>query len=159
MGKGLPWNGSSGSDAPVTFLPLTLDAVWPSVASSTNYDSTDPHSITYEIIGPRIFRLEYYFLDTNGSLLTFPASWTTFPTVNFDGIAAVVVAIATIDPKSKVLLSTSQLDTLRQRLPDYNGEGPGGLIASWQAILDQTTDMPRPAISGVRLYERYFSFK
>jgi hypothetical protein len=159
MGKGLPWNGSSGSDAPVTFLPLTIDSIWPAVASSATYDSTDPHSITYEIIGPQIFRFEYYFLDSNGSLLMFPSGWTSSSSINLDSVAAIVVAIAVIDPKSKVLLSTAQIDTLRQRLSDYNGEPPGDFVANWQSILDQITDMPRSAISGVRLYERYFSLK
>jgi hypothetical protein len=32
----------------------------------------------------------------------------------------------------------------------------GDLLNQWQTALNGTTDMPRPAISAVRLYERYF---
>ena len=32
----------------------------------------------------------------------------------------------------------------------------GELLSTWQTALDGITDMPRPAISGIRLYERYF---
>ena len=71
--------------------------------------------------------------------------------------AAIVVAIAVIDPKSKALLSNSQIVTLAESLPDYaSGWGPGELLAQWQSALDSTTNMPRPAISGIRLYERLF---
>jgi hypothetical protein len=34
--------------------------------------------------------------------------------------------------------------------------GPGELLTQWQSTLDGITDMPRHALSGVRLYERYF---
>ena len=33
---------------------------------------------------------------------------------------------------------------------------PGQLRAQWQNKLDGITNLPRPAISGIRLYERYF---
>lgn len=159
MGKGLVWNGSSGSDASLTFLPRTIDGDWPSVSSSTDYDSTDPHAITYEIVGPQIFRFEYYYLDSSGALVAYPASWTSLSLINLDSISAIVVAVAVIDPKSNVLLSAAQVEALGHRLPDYNGEAPGELIARWQNILDHITDMPRPAIAGIRLYERYFTVK
>ena len=78
-------------------------------------------------------------------------------TVAIKDVAAIVVAIAIIDPKSKVLLSNSQIATLVESLPDYaSGWGPGELLAQWQSALDSITNMPRPAISGIRLYERSF---
>jgi hypothetical protein len=72
-------------------------------------------------------------------------------------VAAVAVAIAVIDPKSKALLTDSQIAVLADRLPDFSsGWGPGELLARWQSALDGVTNMPRSAISGIRLYERYF---
>jgi hypothetical protein len=73
-------------------------------------------------------------------------------------VAAIVVAIAVIEPKSKVLLSNDQIATLVGTLPDFiTGWAPGQLLAQWQAALDANTlGLPRPAISSIRLYERYF---
>lgn len=158
MGKGLDWNGSSTTSMPVVFLPLTIHGTWPSVASSSAYDDTDPAKRTYEIIGPQVFRFEYYYLEkTTGNLVAYPAAWTSLPVVAIKDAAAIVVAIAVIDPKSRVLLSDSQIATLVESLPDYaSGWGPGELLAQWQSALDGITNMPRPAISGIRLYERCF---
>ena len=158
MGKGLDWNGASSTNIPVVFRPLTLHGTWPSVASSSTYDDTDPAKRTYEIIGPQVFRFEYYYFEkATGNLVAYPAAWTSLSAAAIKDAAAIVVAIAVIDPKSKVLLSNSQVATLVESLPDYvSGLRPGELLAQWQSVLDNITNMPRPAISGIRLYERCF---
>jgi hypothetical protein len=158
MGKGLDWNGTSPTSIPVVFLPLTLHGAWPSVASSSAYDDPDTTRRTYEIIGPQVFRFEYYYLEkATGNLVAYPMAWTSLSAVTAKDAAAIVVAIAVIDPRSKVLLSNSQIATLGESLPDYaSGWGPGELLARWQSALDSITNLPRPAISGIRLYERYF---
>jgi hypothetical protein len=159
MGKGLDWNGASPTSTPVVFLPFTIHATWPSMASSSAYDDTDPAKRTYEIIGPQVFRFEYYYLEkATGTLVAYPSAWNSLSTVSIKDVAAIVVAVAVIDPKSKVLLSDSQIATLAGMLPDYAaGLGPGELLARWQSALDSITNMPRPAISGIRLYERCFN--
>jgi prepilin-type N-terminal cleavage/methylation domain-containing protein len=158
MGKGLDWNGASPANIPIVFLPFTLHGTWPSVASSSAYDDSDPTKRTYETIGPQVFRFEYYYLEkVTGSLVKYPATWTTLSAVATKDAAAIVVAIAVIDPKNKVLLSASQIATLGESLPDYaSGWGPGELLARWQSALDSITNIPRPAISSIRLYERSF---
>ena len=158
MGKGLDWNGASPVSTPVVFLPLTLHGTWPSVASSSGYDETDVAKRTYEIIGPQVFRFEYYFVEkTTGRLVVYPAAWTSLSAVAIKDAAAIVVGIAVIDPKSKALLSNSQIATLVAALPDYaSGWGPGELLTQWRSALDGIIDMPHPAISGIRLYERCF---
>jgi hypothetical protein len=70
-------------------------------------------------------------------------------------VAAVIVNIAVIDSKSRVLLTDAQITTLANNLSDYNGQAPGVLRSNWQTYLDGITSLPRPAISGIRLYERY----
>jgi hypothetical protein len=83
-------------------------------------------------------------------------------------VAAIVVAIAMIDPKSKVLLTDSQISALATSLIDWGTTSclgcptqtqwqtaPGLLKAQWQNTLDAITSLPRPAISGIRVYERY----
>jgi len=158
MGKGLDWNGSS--TASVLFLPMTIDAptAWPSVASGSMYDSTDPTQVTYEVIGPQVFRFEYYFIQkSSGALVQYPPAWTASTTVKISDVSAIIVAIAVIDPQSQVLLSSSQLATLAGNLPDYNQSmGPGQLLAQWESVVENTTNLPRPALAGIRFYERCF---
>jgi type II secretory pathway pseudopilin PulG len=152
MGKGLVWNGISLTDTPVVFMPLTIGVspasplgTWPAATSSSAFDAA------YEVIGPQVFRLEYcYLLRTNGSLSITPPG-------DVSGIAAIIVDIAVIDSKSKVLLTNAQITSLAGQLSDYAANMvPGQLRNSWQNTLNANTILPRPALSGVRLYERFF---
>jgi prepilin-type N-terminal cleavage/methylation domain-containing protein len=154
MSKGLVWNGVSTTDTPIVFLPLTISGTWPAATSS----AADPQG-DYELIAPYVFRFEYYYLLKNGSFSVTP--WNTSAghssVSGMQDVSAISVCIAAIDPKSRVLISDSQLTTLMGRLPDFAASTtPGGLLNQWQSALDGTTDMPRPAIQGVRIYERYF---
>jgi len=155
LGKGLVWNGVSTTDIPLVFLPLTIAATWP---YATNQNS-DP---AYEVIGPDVFRFEYcYLLSSNPSLGTSnqltAGPWSSTDTFSVKDVAAIVVAIAVIEPKSKVLLTNDQIAALAETLLDFTtGSAPGVLLTQWQNALDVNTSLPRAAISGVRLYERYF---
>jgi hypothetical protein len=161
LGKGLVWNGVSSANTPVVFLPLLISNTWP---YATN-QSPDPSSASaYEIMGPQVFRFEYYYLLKNGGFSDTP--WDTSAGNNaVDGmqdVSAIVVDIAVIDPKSKVLLTDAQIATFSTSgganfLSDYaSGMVPGQLRAQWQNTLNGITSLPRPALSGIRLYERYF---
>lgn len=145
LGKGLAWNGASSGWTPVLFLPETFLGEFFSTAASD-----------YEIIGPQVFRFEYCYLLNNGNLSVTP--WYTTTSVGgMQDVAAVVVDIAVIDPKSKVLLQDAQITSLGGQLVDYSASmAPGQLRAQWQNTLNANTSLPRPAISGIRLYERYF---
>jgi hypothetical protein len=157
MGKGLVWNGVSTTDIPVVFMPITISATWPAATSSSQADST------YEVIGPQVFRFEYYYL-LKGAGATFPAIFTDTPwdtridhsTINgMQDVSAIVVNIAVIDARSKVLLNSGNIATLGASLADYTvGMLPGQLRTSWQNTLNANTTLPRPALSGIRLYER-----
>jgi Tfp pilus assembly protein PilV len=136
LGKGLLWNGVNPIEAPLVF--------WQAIAAPTNAD----YSASGEIIGPQIFRFEYSYLATDGTLSITPPSVA--------GMAAIIVDIAVIDPKSKVLLTDAQITTLAGQLVDYAaGMVPGRLRINWQNTLDANTTLPRPALSGIRLYERF----
>src|SRR5258708_36322269 len=88
-------------------------------------------------------------------------------------VSAIVVDIAVIDPKSKVLLSDTtnppQIAQVASQLIDWGNTAcagcptqaqwkatPGLLRAQWQNTLNGITNLPLPAISGIRLYERFF---
>ena len=88
---------------------------------------------------------------------------TIVPPVTISELAAFIVDIAAIDPKSKVLLTDAQLATLSTSgnanfLADYSaGMSPGQLRTQWQNKLNALQpSFPRPAVSGIRLYERFF---
>jgi hypothetical protein len=152
MAKGLVWNGVSTTDIPIVFLPLTISSTWPAATSSSS-DSD------YELIGPYVFRFEYSYLLKNGNVSITP--WDTSAghsgVTGMQDVVAISICIAAIDPKSRVLISDSQLTTLSGRLPDFaSSMRPGDLLSQWQAALDGTIDIPRPAISAARIYERYF---
>ena len=172
MGKGLLWNAAAPTPAPVVYIPIPLASplpagdlpsptpnplplpAWPEASSATTNWSDS------EVIGPQVFRFEYYYLLKDGSFSDIP--WIS-PHTSVSGmqdVSALVVDIAVIDPKSKVLLgptADAQLATLAASLVDYNSGGmvAGQLRASWQNTLDTNTTLPRPAISGIRLYERF----
>lgn len=158
MARGLLMNGDSSSitDGPIVFGPTAIESIWPSIGSNATFDAK------YELVGPQVFRFEYYYLLTNGNLSVTP--WDSalghIDPAGMRDVAAIVVTIATIDPRSRVLLDHARVATIAGVLPDYSsGAGPGQLVAQWKDKLindPQIAAMPRPAISGLRFYERYF---
>jgi hypothetical protein len=156
MGKGLAWNGVSSGWVPIVFLPQTISGV-PDWAAAVSRSLPDPGG-AYEVIGPQVFRFEYCYMGTDGSLSITPPG--------ISSMAAVIVDIAVIDSKSKVLLDNAKITSLAGRLVDYSANiVPGQLRTNWQNKLNGIIDpnspdfdstMPRSAISGIRLYERFF---
>src|SRR5436309_1126739 len=148
MGKGLVWNAAT-ADTPVVFW-ATISTTWSAAASTTATDAA------YDVVGPKVFRFEYCYLRTNGSLVITPPLDSN-GCADLSRIAAIVADMAVIDSKSKVLLTNAQITTIAAGLSDYSaGMTPGRPRTNWQTYLDGITNLPRPAISGIRLYERYF---
>ncbi len=226
MGKGLVWNAVSFSitQTPVVFMPLPIasavptpelppPAATPTPSPTPFWQEIDKPASSWsdsEVVGPQVFRFEYYYLlkgqtDPINPGTTYPpifsdTPWdtricscpsptpaptpTAIPTVTpipvptptppslcchtapqgMQDVAAVVVVIAVIEPQSKVLVTNAQLarlngaDGLPPVLVDYAaGMTPGQLLAQWRAALDaNTAGLVPQAISGIRVYERYF---
>jgi hypothetical protein len=150
MGKGLVWNGVDPSYTPVAFMPITIAGSWAAATSSSTFDAS------YEVIGPQVFRFEYCYQLTNGSLsITPPLDGNSH--ADFSQITAIIVDVAVIDPNSKVLLTPAQITSLAGQLIDWSsGQQPGYLLTQWQTTLNANTTLPPPAISGIRLYQRFF---
>lgn len=145
MGKGLKWNSISSSDKPFLFGLTAIVNNW---VAATDSSTVDPD---YELVAPQVFRFEYFYLLKNGAISDLSGA------DGMQDVAAIAVTIATIDPKSRVLLSNDQIGTLIGRLKDFDPAQPiYDLTTSWQSALDATIDMPRVAIAGVRIYQRYF---
>jgi hypothetical protein len=176
MGKGLVWNAVSTTETPVVFMPIPVASplpttelpsptpdplptpAWPTIIDFAASPTPEPSA---EVIGPQVFRFEYYYLLNNGTLSDIPW-YTTNAVKGLQDVSAIVVDIAVIDPRSKVLLTDAQITTFTTQgaanfLSDYAaGMVPGQLRAQWQNTLNGITSLPRPALSGIRLYERYF---
>ena len=171
LSKGLVWNGVSSTDAPIVFMPLTISATWPAATSSSASDTA------YEVIGPDVFRCEYYYLVRTGTspfLGYYPCSSPGCLVNGWGQVVAIVVDIALIDPKSKVLLTDANIATIigdttlaNNSLSDFRTDDtqPGKTLNRWQNYLNNLINpsssfynptLPRQAVSGVRVYERYF---
>jgi type II secretory pathway pseudopilin PulG len=171
LGKGLLWNGATPVPAlaPVVFMPLRISDTWPAATSSSAPDTA------YEVIGPDVFRFEYYYLITTSGapfLAYSPCSGGGCTVNGWAQVAAIVVDIALIDPKSKVLLSDQQIATIigntstSNSLTDFTADqNQPGFINKWQTYLNNLINpssqffnatLPKQAVSGIRVYERYF---
>ena len=181
LGKGLLWNGDPSTSTPMVFLPIPIASplpsplptpmpnpaptpAWPQAASSTDSDSD------YELVGPQVFRLEYFYVlkgqegsIINASILS-DTPWDTRAPLNhtsvngLQDVAAVVVTIAILDPKSRVIVPDSQLITLAERMKDFDPDtmpNPGDLAAQWQTAANAST-LPRSVSSSIRIYQRTF---
>lgn len=212
MGKGLVWNAvaSDSTHTPVVFMPIPLVSPLPGAELPSPPPEPTPAPAWQgaigvtdwtdsEVIGPQVFRFEYYYLlkaQTDlGTNTTYPAilsdipwdvriasccaSSTPPPSLcchisprGMQDVAAVVVVIAVIDPTSRVLLldttNPPQIAQVASQLIDWGDTAcvgcpsqtewqttPGLLRAQWQNALNRITTLPRPAISGIRVYERY----
>src|SRR5262245_27482685 len=116
----------------------------------------------YEVLGPGVFRLEYYYLLKNGRITDWPWDRFDYPTqlTNYNPlllgasqIRAIAVSIAVIDPASRALIQQADaanpatygdiLD-LGAELPDFknscgrgNGQRAiGRLELQWKGIID-----------------------
>jgi prepilin-type N-terminal cleavage/methylation domain-containing protein len=144
---GTDWTGGTG----MSFLP--------SVLTEADTTAADNPLTDYDVLASDVFRLEFCYLKTDGTLtINNPNAGTANPT-SLTGIAGVVVALAVIDDKSMQLLSSpsTQLGALSEALektPD--GADP---IAGWNAAINAglgVSGIPNPVLQNLRVYERTF---
>jgi hypothetical protein len=191
MSKGLLWNGvanatNSNAIYPIVFQTGQIDSsctgnscpcngtvgpwanAWSAAICNTN-NSSDPD---YEIIGPGVFRFEYYYILKNGRVTDWP--WDRFDLPNqlsitnpinigLSQIEAIGVSIAVIDPQSCALIQQAaaanttygDILDLAAELPDFkntcgrgggNQKSVGDLEDQWNGILQtvaQTGQTPQ----------------
>jgi Tfp pilus assembly protein PilV len=120
MGKGFPLNGAYTTSMPVVFIDgttnTTIQGAWPAACyPSCNSDPTYKTDPDYETAGPQVFRFEYYFLLSSNFITPNQLSagpWASIDTFSVKDVAAIVVAIAVIEPKSTVLLTRVNMEKL-----------------------------------------------
>ena len=185
-GEALRWNGISSynpnnaTERPIFFLPILIQDVWsctgnaPCVTGNRTDQNKDRPYL--ETIGPNVFRFEYCYLLKTGRETETP--WNTDSSLGpvpgtFDGLAdveAIGVTIAVIDPQSRALLTENNILDLQEDMKDFRtapGRGIGNnknvidLEAQWNDALTDpaTANMPRAALSAIRIYSRSFDLK
>jgi hypothetical protein len=194
MGKVLLWNGASNGTNqsavyPIVFLPQTIAAVSSWSAAISNFQSGNVSSSQdqdYEVIGPGIFRFEYYYLLKNGYVTDWPWDRRDMPdqqtianpiNIGLSQVEAIAVTIAVIDPAGRALITPGSLLDLAADMADFKstrGRGLGAqkigdLEAQWKSAIEavistgltNTSGLPVPpeAAKAIRVYNRYFDFK
>jgi competence protein ComGC len=176
MAKGLGWNGlisnpNPNSPYPIVFLPQTISNISAWSAAINNDNGANSRDNDYEVIGPGVFRFEYYYLLKNGRVTDWPWDRWDYPDqqtiydplpLGLSQIEAIAVAIAVIDPASRALIqqaasaNTSYGDVLdvAAELPDFknscgrgNGQRTLGSVEyQWKGVIEsmaQTGQTPQ----------------
>jgi hypothetical protein len=218
MGKGLLWNGTFNNTVsnpnnknsrniwyPMIFAPGQIGAVggatgpwtapwgpWAAAITndtSGNLNNSGSQDPDYEVIGPNVFRFEYYYILKNGLITDVPwdqdarstqTSLTSPTSIGLVDVEAIGVAIAVIDPAGRALIdaaSNTSLNDLASDLADFksaHGRGVGAqkkvgdLEADWETTLQgiiaaaktsNNSPVPPGAASAIRIYGRYFDLK
>lgn len=111
-----------------------------------------PQDSDYEVLADAVFRMEFCYLRKSDGELT-----NIRPSRQSD-IAAIVVAVAILDGKSRNLVSTGQLRQLADALPDCaEGSDP---MTTWRRALAQpdfADGAPLKAIQSIDVYQRSYS--
>lgn len=174
MSKGLLWNGvdtqhntnlnNQNTVLPMVFLPQTISGMGRPWYAAWNNDTTvKSQDDSYEVVGPNVFRFEYYYLLKSGVVTDVPWDQTTRGStqtsisaatpIGLGDVQAVGVAIAIIDPASRALVngaSSTGLFDLASDLADFksaHGRGnqtkiAGDMEIDWNNTLAQIASPP-----------------
>jgi prepilin-type N-terminal cleavage/methylation domain-containing protein len=186
-GQSLSGNVKTATAKPIFFLPVLIgdpnQGVWPSVGNNNTSATVDQPYM--ETIGPSVFRFEYCYLLKTGIATDTP--WNIDSSYGpvygtFNGLAdveAIGVTIAVIDAQNRALLvqgdpAENNILNLQLYMQDFRtapGRGVGGnksvldMEYQWNQVITNpstyplTLNMPRAAISAIRIYSRTFDLK
>jgi prepilin-type N-terminal cleavage/methylation domain-containing protein len=139
------------------------------IGSNPMYD--DGADADYQVISPSVFRLEYCFLLKSAIKPYYSFSLTHDQTKGFKDVAAIVVAIALLDPSARLLLppaagqATPDLSALVAALPEpvLTGSPPHLMAELWNSEIrsgnltnGQDASLPTSVVSQIRVYQRFF---
>jgi prepilin-type N-terminal cleavage/methylation domain-containing protein len=178
------YNPNNATARPIFFLPILIQDVWSCTGNSpcaignrTDQNKDRPY---LETIGPNVFRFEYCYLLKTGRATDTP--WNTDSSLGpvygtFNALAdveAIGVTIAVIDPQNRALLTENNILDLQDYMADFRtarGRGMGNnksvidLEGQWNEVITDpgtypaTANMPRAAVSAIRIYSRSFDLK
>ena len=176
-GCGLVWNGIAGTNTAVVFSRGTNGAASASGTNNAIYnnwnnatDNQVADVANYELAGPQVFRMEYYYVLKGQTVAGTPylsilsdTPWdvriSNHNSVNgLQDVAAIAVVIAVADPKTRALVNDTQLAQLAAKMNDFSTAAtpnPGDLETQWRSAVDNAS-IPRIAASAIRIYGRTF---
>jgi competence protein ComGC len=184
MAKGLIWNAfdnnpNSNAPSPIVFLPGQIAAgtgpwVGPWSAAINNDNSAASRDNDYEVIGPDVFRFEYYYILKNGRVTDWPWDRFDFPDqltiynplqLGLSQVEAIAVTIAVIDSAGRALIQAASSNAgygdildVAAELPDFKntcGRGVGGrtlgdLEDQWKGVVESIASTGHPPSSTVQ---------
>lgn len=184
MAKGLIWNAfdnnpNSNAPSPIVFAPGQIAAgtgpwVGPWSAAINNDNSAASRDNDYEVIGPDVFRFEYYYILKNGRVTDWPWDRFDFPDqltiynplqLGLSQVEAIAVSIAVIDSAGRALIQAASSNAgygdildVAAELPDFRntcGRGVGGrtlgdLEDQWKGVVESIAQTGNPPNSTVQ---------
>jgi hypothetical protein len=213
MAKGLGWNAvnsnpNSNSPYPIVFAtsqigtpngsncpgnnttgPWAFNGPTGWSGAICNDDKASSRDTDFEVIGPGVFRFEYYYLLKDGFVTDWPwdrrddrfkniqtSIYNPIP-IGLSEVEAIGVAIAVIDPAGRKLIDalspTRIVDLAGDDFKSAHGLGNqaktiGDLENKWKGMVESTAQtgrspsglvIPAEAAKGIRIYSRYFDLK
>lgn len=133
-------------------------------SAAGNYD--DGTSTYYSVVGSQVFRLKVCFQLRDGSFSLYPGYTNCAPVypAAITNTVAIVVAVAILDSKSRLLVPSSSWTKMITALPDptpQNLATNGLMDGLWNHALNQSTfaataGIPAVAASHIKVYQRYY---
>jgi hypothetical protein len=187
MAKGLHWAGVDDNNAtnkpyPIIFSPgqvVTDAGPWGNQwQAAINNDNTQNTSLDadYEVIGPGVFRFEYFYLLKDGFLSTWPWDWrydpinrqkiSDPPSIGLSQVEAIGVAIAVVSTEARALIQAAwssnpgtygDITDLAAAMADFknaNGLGNAGkkigdMEDKWNGVVESIAQTGHPPGSGI----------
>jgi hypothetical protein len=197
MAKGLLWNAinnnpNQNAPSPIVFATGQIDNTctgsscpcsgtagpWAGPWSGAICNTNNSRDNDYEVIGPNVFRLEYYYILKNGRVTDWPWDRFDYPNqltiynpvaLGLSQIQAISVSIGVIDPAARALVQAASSQAgygdiidLAADLPDFkNSCGRGGgaqkslgdLENQWNDNVESIAQTGH-AVNGNKLYPR-----
>jgi Prokaryotic N-terminal methylation motif len=170
---------ASAQTIPVTYTAATpgstIPGAWPGAVGPTGDADNSASPTYYDEISSQVFRMEICFQDQSGKFSMAPPFVAGSPTATTitNSASAIIVAIAVLDSKSRLLISTPAAWTaLQQALPDLPSpiatSGASGqpilMDSLWNSALAnpatiqglKTQGVPISVTAHVRVYQRYY---
>ncbi|MFQ3577856.1 MAG: hypothetical protein SNJ52_02450 [Verrucomicrobiia bacterium] len=119
----------------------------------------------FDVLGDQVLRFEIGFLLDGESPGQPQRLAATLPAdTRSSDLAAVIVAIATLDSRARAPLDEAGLEVLASAFPDYttaHADAGRDILSIWSEVVNSGTltelaGVPLPSAQAVRVYQRYF---
>ena len=167
LAKGLTWEADKGWSN-IAYLPMKILDQWPNLFTVSGSAYSGMQDSDFTVVSESVVRFEYCYLLQPTKIAA--AGFSTIPYNQsitghserdfYQDIASLVVAIAILDPSSRVIVSNYSQLTSQGLFADASTTD---ISANWETKILQpgfasTAQIPLKAASAVRVYQRRFNF-